>query len=110
MKEIKQILMGFVSKLKNNCPKSIKTSLSLIEKYKDKLTKHGVKRIKKVLAKSVHDLVEIQHSNKEHFKEIGLNELIDSLIRQIEEFEGEEEIIGSKNIPAKLIKIKLEGN
>jgi hypothetical protein len=94
LNELEQILNAFISKLNEACPKPIKTSLSLIEKYKDKLTKHKRKRISNVLDKSWYELVGMQHSNKYHFKEEGLDGLVSSLKIQSAEFKNEEDHIG----------------
>ena len=49
IEHLKQILIAFNNKLEGNCPKSIKTSLSLIGRYKDKLTKHRKGVLQKLL-------------------------------------------------------------
>jgi len=89
MKELEQILKDLIFKLQEECPKSVKTSLSLIDKFKDRLTKHRKKRIERILEAAIygeHGLVEIQYSNKEHFTKEDLDELITLLIKQVEWF------------------------
>ena len=78
-KEIEQILFVFINKLGKQCPKSIKISISVLEKYKDKLTPHRTRKISNILVKSVLDLLELKHSNELFFKKENLNELIENL-------------------------------
>ena len=62
LNELEQILNAFISKLKDSCPKSVKTSLSLIEKYKENMTKHRKHRIIKVLFKAIDEILGNQGS------------------------------------------------
>jgi hypothetical protein len=93
LEQLEQLLSEFINKLGDACPKSVRTSLSLIEKYKDKLTSHKRKRICDVLDQAWYELEEMRYSNKYHFKEDGLYDLPNILKIQTKEFKNEEEHI-----------------
>lgn len=72
-------------------PKSVLTSISLIEKYKEKFTKYRVERILKYLRKTIHYLAEMEHSNKKLFKKKNVSSLVNYLTLQTNRFEEEKD-------------------
>ena len=104
IEHLQEILRAFNKKLKGDCPE-INNALAKLEEFKQKPTKGRKKRLLHALSGAITRVHEMQKGNDEHFDKEGLDDLVDSLVRQSEEFENQLPPDDIKNIMKNVVDV-----